>query len=94
MKYSPAKVLELQSRSINHAAVPKPEKDFAREVTKPAKTISVNYIILKSEKKELFKNNLDSIMAKENIENIFKKLLCVTKTKMNRLAKGGGVCYV
>ena len=46
---------------------------------KPAKTISVNYIILKSEKKELFKNNLDSIMAKENIENIFKKLLCVTK---------------
>ena len=39
---------------------------------KPAKTISVNYIILKSEKKELFKNNLDSIMAKENIENILK----------------------
>ena len=62
---------EVSFKSINHTAVPKPHIEFVREVMKPVKPGAINmyYIILKSEKNEQLKSNLDPIKAEENNEN-------------------------
>ena len=62
---------EVSFKSINRTAVPKPHIEFVREVMKSVKPSAINmyYIILKSEKNEQLKSNLDPIKAEENNDN-------------------------